>query len=74
MLDSRSKGRWFGIYGALYPMLSAGLTKEDFLFLFVCFVALSYDHGGKVSSPNHTFSWASLNEQLTSATPYNRLF
>ena len=25
----------------------------------------SYDHGGTVSSPNHTFSWASLNKQLT---------
>ena len=26
----------------------------------------SYGHGGTVSSPNHTFSWASLNKQLTS--------
>ena len=37
--------------------------------LFVCFVALRpkiYGHCGTVSSPNHTFSWASLNKQLTS--------
>ena len=26
----------------------------------------SYGHGETVSSPNHTFSWASLNKQLTS--------
>ena len=26
----------------------------------------SYVHGGTVSSPNQTFSWASLNKQLTS--------
>ena len=41
----------------------------------VCFVCLSccfksqvnsYGHGGTVSSPNHTFSWASLNKWLTS--------
>ena len=38
----------------------------------VCFVLLftsqvnSYGHGRMVSSPNHTFSWASLNKQLTS--------
>ena len=25
-----------------------------------------YAHGGTVSSPNHTFSWASLDKQLTS--------
>ena len=43
--------------------------------LFVCFVALrpkstdnSYGHGGTVSSPNHTFSWASFNKQLTSTS------
>ena len=28
----------------------------------------SYGHGRTVSSPNHTFSWASLNKQLTSNT------
>ena len=38
------------------------------LGLFVCLVATvnRYGHGGTVSSPNHTFSWASLNKQLTS--------
>ena len=36
--------------------------------LFCCFTSQvdSYGHGGTVSSPNHTFSWASLNKQLTS--------
>ena len=35
--------------------------------LFCCFTSQvnSYGHGGKVSPPNHTFSWASLNKQLT---------
>ena len=38
-------------------------------FVFVCFVLLfyvpinSYGHGETVSSLNHTFSWASLNNQ-----------
>ena len=37
--------------------------------LFVCCFTSqvnSYGHGGMVSSPNHTFSWASLNKQFTS--------
>ena len=37
--------------------------------LFVCCFTSqvnSYGHCGMVSSPNHTFSWASLNKQLTS--------
>ena len=36
--------------------------------LFCCFTSQvnSYGHGGTVSSPNHTFSWASLNKHLTS--------
>ena len=38
--------------------------------LFFCFTSQvnSYGHGGTVSSPNHTFSWASLNKQLTSTS------
>ena len=38
------------------------------LFLLCCFMSQvnSYGHGGTVSSPYHTFSWASLNKQLTS--------
>ena len=37
-------------------------------FLFCCFTSHvnSYGHCGMVSSPNHTFSWAGLNKQLTS--------
>ena len=33
--------------------------------LFCCFTSQvnSYGHGGAVSSPNHTFSWTSLNKQ-----------
>ena len=43
------------------------------LFLFVCFCCFtshvnSYGHCGTVSSLNHTFSWASLNKQLTSTS------
>ena len=35
------------------------------VFFFFCPVN-SYGHGGTGSSPNHTFSWASLNKPLTS--------
>ena len=36
------------------------------LFVLLLFVPVnSYGHGGTVSSPNHTFSWASLNKRLT---------
>ena len=43
----------------------------DFAYFFFVFAALrpnynSYGHCWTVSSPNHTFSWASLNKQLTS--------
>ena len=39
-----------------------------FVCLFCCFTSQvnSYGHGGTVSLSNHTFSWASLNKQLTS--------
>ena len=38
--------------------------------LFCCFTSQvnSYGHGGTVSSPNHTFSWASFNKHLTSTS------
>ena len=39
--------------------------------LFVCCFTSQvngYGHGGTVSSPNHTFSWANLNKQLTSTS------
>ena len=41
-----------------------------FVCLFCCFMSQvsSYGHWGRVSSPNHTFSWASLNKQLTSTS------
>ena len=45
--------------------------------LFCCFTSQvnSYGHGGTVSWPNHTFSWASLNKQLTSnSCTYFRLY
>ena len=38
------------------------------LFCFFTSKVNSYGHGGTVSSPNHTFSWASLNKQLTSTS------
>ena len=39
-----------------------------FVCLFCCFTSQVniYGHGGTVSSPNHTFSWASLKKQLKS--------
>ena len=39
-----------------------------FVCLFCCFTSQvnSYGHCGTVSSPNNTFSWASLNKRLTS--------
>ena len=40
------------------------------IVMFCCFTSQvnSYGHGGTVSSPNHTFSWTSLNKQLTSTS------
>ena len=36
------------------------------LFVLLLYVPVnSYGHGGRVSSPNHSFSWANLNKQLT---------
>ena len=53
--------------------------QHKFLFvcLFCCFRTQinSYDHGGTVCSPNHTFSWAGLNKRLTSnLCTYFRLY
>ena len=48
-----------------------GDLLEDGRWLFICCFTSqvsSYGHGGTVSSPNHTFSWASLNKQLTSTS------
>ena len=40
--------------------------KKEHLFVLLLYVPVnSYGHGG-VSSPNHTFSWASLNKRLIS--------
>ena len=49
--------------------VSCSRTKHSFC-LFCCFTSQvnSYGHGGTVSSPSHTFSWASLNKQLTSTS------
>ena len=47
------------------------------VFFFCCFVLLLYvpvniyGHYGTVSSPNPTFSWASLNKRLTSTFARN---
>ena len=59
----------------MYPIAKACLTNlcqcvfvcVDFC-LFCCLTSQvnSYGHDGTVKSPNHTFSWASLNKQLTS--------
>ena len=45
------------------------LIRYTCFCLFCCFTSQvnSNVHGGTVSSPNHTFSWSSLNKQLTSS-------
>ena len=67
------------LYFSVNMQTSDHVTVKDFELLkvlgtggkFVCFVASftsqvnSYGHGGMVSSPNHTFSWASLSKGLT---------
>ena len=52
------------------PSRSPKKTPGLFVCLFCCFTSQvnSYGHCGTVSSPNHTFSWASLNKQLTSTS------
>ena len=49
-------------------ILSEIPSCRAFVCLFGCFTSQinSYGHGRTVSSPNHTFSWASLNKRLTS--------
>ena len=66
-----SKAREIGIswymYFSFYEQLKF-YAQLIFVCLFCCFTSQvnSYGHCGTVSSPNHTFSWASLNKQLTS--------
>ena len=50
--------------------LMNNLLSHQLFCLFCCFTSMvnSYGHGGMVSSPNHTFFWASLNKQLTSTS------
>ena len=55
--------------GHIFLASHPGVLRNDHLFvLFCCFTSQvnSYGHGGTVSSPYDTFSWASLNKQLTS--------
>ena len=59
---------------SLFPNEFNKFSNTGARILFVClFVALrpqvnSYGHGGTVSSPHHTFSWAIFNKQLTSTS------
>ena len=49
-----------------FPIVS--FVKLSLYCLFVLLLNIpvnSYGHGEMVSSPNHTFSWASLNKRLT---------
>ena len=50
------------------PWLKHKLTLLFCLFLLLLYAASQRGHGGTVSSPNHTFSWASLNKQFTSTS------
>ena len=55
----------------LYQFLNPDLcTLTYFVSLLCCFTSrdYSYGQGRTVSSPNHTFSWATLNKQLTSTS------
>ena len=51
-----------------HPCLLFWQASCLFVCLFCCFTSQvnSYGHCWKVSSPNHTFSWAGLNKWLTS--------
>ena len=48
------------------------VANVNYICLFCCFTSQvnSYGHYGTVSSPNHTFSWAGLNKQLTSISAH----
>ena len=61
----------------LEPATTQSIVKHSttgslllFVCLFCCFTSHvnSYGHGGTVSTPNQTFSWASLNKRLTSTS------
>ena len=60
------------VWPQIRPDILLGLISVKnvckFVCLFCCFTSQvnSYGHCGTVSSPNHTFSLASLNKQLTS--------
>ena len=66
------------IFGVYRPdCFDASRTKKGLVFIcgefcLSCFCLTSqvnsYGHGGTVSSPNHTLSWANLNKQLTSTS------
>ena len=57
-------GGWWWWWVVVVVLVGGG----GFVCLFCCFMSQvnSYGHGGTVSSPNHTFSWAGLNKRLTS--------
>ena len=59
------------LFAALRRVNPFGSLAPDHAMLvcwFCCFTSQvnSYGHGGTISSPNHTFSWAGLNKRLTS--------
>ena len=52
----------------LGPLIDNPVRTDTLCWLFCCFTSQvnSFGHCGTVSSPNHIFSWASLNKRLTS--------
>ena len=78
------KHEWIELSNTWYKYYLVIVNKQIFsqsivwiqrnLSLFVCLFCRftsqvnSYGHSGTVSSPSHTFSWASLNKQLTSTS------
>ena len=71
---------WKSLYQTVPTQISLLPMEQSVIWMLVCFCCFtsqvnSYGHCGTVSSPNHTFSWAGLNKQLTSnLCTYFRLF
>ena len=62
-MSPNSTGSYIPVDGDQNGMNST--VNGDRMVSFLCFTSQvnSYGHGGTVSSPNHTFSWASLNKR-----------
>ena len=68
LLGLLNKTRFFSVPSRSAPLLFAWHTKfQQSLCVLMFYIPVnSYGHVEMVSSPNHTFSWASLTKRLTS--------